>query len=634
MSEEQNKDGAKSKPDTSAKPNKSSAAASPASQSADSASKSSDSSGRKNPAASGSSPPASKSGGGKSGSSEPAAKNADQSSVDKSRASQPRAGSHKSAESRQPSSKASAATASQSDNAAKMPAAGKQPTPDQASADKSASDKVARDQRAIEQRVKDQAARDQAAKDRVAKFQTAQEQGAQGKSGKTESTQRPATSSRSSGSSASGTSAGAGGRAGSGASPPSHRSGGSSVSGRKSSNVALVVAVIALLLAIAAAAGAGWLWYRGQSQLANMNSRVNTVEQGMQANVQKVVKPRLSKMDGQIQSLSSKVGDLSSQQDQGKQQITQLQQSIKSLQSQNAKLADRLDGTHARFVEQRVESLLQAANQRLTIYKDTKASMQALKLADTAIKQAGDPRLFPVRKDIANEIASIKALPDADTEGLSLKLSNLISQVPKLPLETNVPSEYSGNSQGQGQQNSDNQSGQSGKDQTSQSLADRLTSIDVSAGWHHFVDSVSNALSQMVTVRRANGTENAPALMAPDQSYFLTQNLQLQLRGAQLALLNKDTQTYHQNLSSAKDWIKKYYSTGDSAVQAALDTLNDLSSVKLDWRAPDITASLAKLRQIMSSSAGGSAADQSGNGDNSSNGNSDGKSNGNSGSEQ
>lgn len=387
--------------------------------------------------------------------------------------------------------------------------------------------------------------------------------------------------------------------------PGPARNGGGQGSARNGS-LGLVIAIVALIIALLAAAGAGWLWYRSQTKVADLSSRVNTVEQSMQSNVQKVVMPRLSDMKDNIQSLSSNVNGLSDRLDERQKQVKKLQAQIRQVQAQNTKLADRLDGTHRQYTEQRIEALLKAANERLRLYHDPATAQQALELADQAVQQSGDPRLFPVRRDIADEVAALKALPSPDIEGLSLKLSNLIEQVPKLPLATDVPSEY--------------HNGQSAGDDSTQTDSNALSSIDVSRGWHHFVDSLSGALSSMVTVRRANGTQNAPALMAPDQAYFLTQNLQLQLRSAQLELLNHDTQAYQDSLSSARDWIKQYFDVDESSVKAVLDTFNELSNVKLDWQTPDISASLSTLHHVMAgqhntADTGGSAKDDAANGD-------------------
>src|SRR5699024_520461 len=115
--------------------------------------------------------------------------------------------------------------------------------------------------------------------------------------------------------------------------------------------------------------------------------------------------------------------------------------------------------------------------------------------------------------------------------------------------------------------------------------------IDVSAGWQHFVDSVGTALHSMVTVRRADGTQ--AALLPPDQVYFLTQNLMLELRAARLALLEGNSTLYRDSLSTAVGWLQQYFDTGAPAVKTMIDRLGQMQNVKLDWQAPDISGSLA-----------------------------------------
>ncbi|MGN8159105.1 uroporphyrinogen-III C-methyltransferase, partial [Salinisphaera sp. SWV1] len=413
----------------------------------------------------------------------------------------------------------------------------------------------------------------------------------------------------SSGSTGSAAASTAGGKQGSGP-------GGTKRDGKRR-NIGLVVAVVALIIAILAAASSGYLWYHGQQRIGDLDSRINTVDNSLQHNVQKVIMPKLSDMHDRLQKFSQRTDQLSQKLDQRQQQIAQLQQTIQHVQAQNKQLSDQLGGDHSRFVDQRIALLLEAANQRLQIEHDPKGAARALSLADDAIQRSGDPELHPVRAKIASEKAALKALPNPDIEGLSLKLSNAIKQVPKLPLKSHVPSHYQPQPGHGGAASAGAQGGDSGDTL-------EFAGIKLARMWHQFVDSAGNALSQMVTIRHANGTENAPALMAPDQSYFLVQNLQLQLRTARLALLGGDAQTYHDALSQARDWIRKYFDTSDSSVSAVLDDLSQLSQVKLNWQAPDLSSSLKALRRIMAhdrnnessgngaSPAGGSASGQSG----------------------
>lgn len=337
---------------------------------------------------------------------------------------------------------------------------------------------------------------------------------------------------------------------------------------------AVVVAVIALIVALVAVAGAGWLWYRGEQRLAAYDSRLNTVEQGLESNVQDVVMPRLSKFDNRLSSLSQQTS-------RNEKTLSSVREDVTAAQSRMAGLAERLDSSGNRWEMRQIESLLQAANQRLQLYDDPQGARNALQLANQAIGRMSDPRLFKVRQAIVNEVAALQALPDPDIEGLSLSLAAMVEQVPKLPLAADVPAEY------QSQSNAESSSAAGGG----------IDSIDFSQGWSHFVDSVQEALSGMLTIRRSDGTQRA--LLPPDQVFFLSQNLQLQLRTARLALLERDTQSYRDSLAAAQSWLKDYYATDSSAVSKLIEQLDQMRNVKLDWDPPDISASLTQLRQLM-----------------------------------
>lgn len=333
-----------------------------------------------------------------------------------------------------------------------------------------------------------------------------------------------------------------------------------------------LLAVLALLVALIALIAAGWLWYRGQQRLAAFNDRVDTVEVALESSVQDVVLPRLSQLQGRIESQASTNASQ-------RETLATMQERLEATRLELSGLLQRLEGGDRRWQLLQIEDLLLTANRRLQLYNAPSDARAALKLANEAIANLNDPRLFKVRSRIVNGIAALNALPDPDVEGLALSLNAFIDQVPALPLASDVPDEYQ------------SESGQAASDQAGGA------DIDLSSGWRHFLDSVGNALQQMVTIRRADGTQRA--LLPPDQVYFLRQNLLLKLQGARLALLNGNSEVYRASLASAVDWLQQYYVTDDPAVAAMIDRLNQMQNVKLDWQAPDISGSLIALRNYM-----------------------------------
>lgn len=361
-----------------------------------------------------------------------------------------------------------------------------------------------------------------------------------------------------------------------------------------------MIAIVAVVIALIALVISGWLLYRGEQRLASADSRLDTVEKSVQSSVQDIVMPRLSRFDSRLQSLDSDLGDLGSRIDQQRQNLSDMQESLQATQTQLAELADARNEGASRLQLDQIESLLRVANQRLQLYDDPQGAARALEMASDAIARKNDPRLFNIRGEIANEVAALQALPSPDIEGLSLQLAALIEQVPQLPLDSSVPSEY------------DNQESQAQASDDDSSMSFDEFQSQFSQGWDHFKNSVGDALSGMMTIRRSDGTQRA--LLPPDQAFFLNQNLQLELRSARLALLERDTENYRDSLETAREWLKDFYDTDAAPVSHMRDRLKQMGNVKLDWDTPDISRSLVLLEQLKSRRSGGQSGNAGGSG--------------------
>lgn len=337
-----------------------------------------------------------------------------------------------------------------------------------------------------------------------------------------------------------------------------------------------VLAAAALLLALVAAAATGWLWYQGERRLAAQGERLDTVERGLESNVQELLLPRLG-------TLETRVSELAENQAAQAGALAVLETRFDDTRVQISKLSELVEGgrRHWRLLE--IESLLLAANERLQLYRDPRGAKQALALAGRRLGALDDPRLFGVREQVVDEIAALEALPDADIEGLALGLTELIERVPELPLASDVPADYSGNYPG-------------GADPGEETARFR------ERPWRHFLDSMSEALRGMVTIRRTDDVYQP--LMPPEREFFLYQNLLLKLESARLALLQRRTPTYRNALDMAREWLQTYFDPEDARVAGVLETLNGMRKVELAWQAPDIGGSLAALRELMRRDAG------------------------------
>ncbi len=88
------------------------------------------------------------------------------------------------------------------------------------------------------------------------------------------------------------------------------------------------------------------------------------------------------------------------------------------------------------WIKAEAASLLVAANEEIEIRADPALALKALQQADARLKLLPDPRLIAVRQEIAREINALRAVPQADIEGMAVVLTSLAESVGRLPLRT------------------------------------------------------------------------------------------------------------------------------------------------------------------------------------------------------
>lgn len=255
--------------------------------------------------------------------------------------------------------------------------------------------------------------------------------------------------------------------------------------------------------------------------------------------------------------------------------ISVAKESISVLSSANQQLRAKVEGGATAWRLDAVEQLLMIANERLLLANDARSAEKALELADARLQAIADPVWVELRRQLADEMASLRAVPEIDVTAISLKLQALSDRAAGLPL--------------------------AGHMQRDQRRADRAPADEPAAPavapWHERLwAKTQEAVLSLVTIRQ-NTTPTAP-LLPPDLHGLLVQNLRLQLEAARTALLLRDATQYDNALRTAADWVQRYLGTDDPSVQAAAATLAELRRVKISPTPPDISGSLRRLRQL------------------------------------
>jgi uncharacterized protein HemX len=105
---------------------------------------------------------------------------------------------------------------------------------------------------------------------------------------------------------------------------------------------------------------------------------------------------------------------------------------------------------------------------------------------------------------------------------------------------------------------------------------------------------VWDELKSLVRVQRLDAQD--ASLLAPEQAWFLRENLKLRLMHARVALLQRNDGAYRADLKAASRWLARYFDPTDRRVVAAQAAIAQLNAASLAVEIPNISDSLAAVR--------------------------------------
>ena len=79
---------------------------------------------------------------------------------------------------------------------------------------------------------------------------------------------------------------------------------------------------------------------------------------------------------------------------------------------------------------------------------------------------------------------------------------------------------------------------------------------------------------------------NDVPLVAPDQQFFLRENLRMRLLSARFALLAREDEAFAADLRSAREWLGQYFDMRDRRVAAARAALEELEHTPVEIQLP------------------------------------------------
>ncbi|MBU6950446.1 uroporphyrinogen-III C-methyltransferase [Hahella sp. HN01] len=319
---------------------------------------------------------------------------------------------------------------------------------------------------------------------------------------------------------------------------------------------------ILVLLAVMGV-GAGWFWTYMQTWQAKLDRAMDQSQAGKQLadEVGRRYQDRLDKLDAAV-----------AKQRESQTQLQQMMdQTARNLLSKGE--TGRIDWLFAE-----AEYLLRLANQRLHMEKDYVGSLAILQAADQVLAETKEVAAYPVRKALAEEIVSLQAIADIDRQGIYLRLEALINQVENLDQRLFL------------------------KDTVMLSDNPVPEEAPTPSGESHWYDSALASMGKLekyFSIRRLDAP--VEPLLAPEQIYYLRQNLRMMLEQAELSLLEKNQDVYVHSLEKAEKWVADYFVINNASAKALLENLQQLKKEPIDPELPDISTSLRMLKNLMES---------------------------------
>ena len=216
-----------------------------------------------------------------------------------------------------------------------------------------------------------------------------------------------------------------------------------------------------------------------------------------------------------------------------------------------------------------IESGLRLAQQQAQLTGSVEPLLAALNSADQRVTRAAQPRLTPLQRAIGRDIDRIKSATVSDTPGMLVKLDELVRLVDELVLANGVVSingsgllKYAGNE-----------------------LA--------TTWWRRSLQVVLDEARGLVRVGRIAQPE--AALLSPEQSFFLRENMKLKLLNARLGLLGRQLESSRADLADASQLLNKYF---DATARKTQSTATLLQQVQLEMKTlqlPRVDETMAAL---------------------------------------
>ena len=226
-----------------------------------------------------------------------------------------------------------------------------------------------------------------------------------------------------------------------------------------------------------------------------------------------------------------------------------------------------------------IESAIRLAQQQSQLTGSVQPLLAALQSSQMRLTKVAQPRLAPLLRAIVRDIEQIKATPVTDTPTLLIKIDELVRAVDNLALLNAVGATTSNNATTKL------------ADATPETLS-WARAISMS-WWEKMLNDLWRNAQGLVRISRIDRPE--ASLLAPEQSYFVRENLKLRLPNVRLAVLARHFESAQADMNQVTRDLNKYFDVASGQGPLTLALAREVLAQSKNTEIPRIDATLAAL---------------------------------------
>lgn len=226
-----------------------------------------------------------------------------------------------------------------------------------------------------------------------------------------------------------------------------------------------------------------------------------------------------------------------------------------------------------------IDAGLRVAMQQAALTGSAEPLVAMLKQADERLTRYDQPRLEGVRRAIARDLDRVKSVAAPDIPSLSIKLDEAVRLIDELPLLSSAEA------------------------RTSAAVPEAAASTvlptwwpDWNAGWKAISERVWAEAKSLIRVTRIDHPD--AMLLAPDNAFFVRENVKLRLLNARLALLSRQFDTAQRDLQVVQTALDRYFDHSSRRTMLASDLVRQVSVLARQVTMPKPDDTLVALTAV------------------------------------